>query len=125
MGPNQKKLDELEARIRRLGIRMKEIEEKFIRSSGKGGQNVNKVATCVFLKHKPTGITVKHGSARSQNLNRFLAMRLLVDKIEEKVSGKSSKETLKIEKLKKQKKKRKKRAKSKTVQQPQHMENQT
>jgi len=114
MGPSEKKLKELELRIKMLGINKRDITEKFVRSSGKGGQNVNKVATCVQLKHLPTGIMVKIGSERSQNLNRFLAMRLLVDKLEEIQTGKKSSRLKKADKLRKQKKKRKKRAKQKT-----------
>ncbi len=113
MGPSDRKLKELENRIVKLGIKKQEITEKFVRSSGKGGQNVNKVATCVQLKHLPTGIMVKIGSERSQNLNRFLAMRLLVDKIEEEQTGKISSKQKIAYKIRKQKKKRKKRATSK------------
>ena len=113
MGPSDKKLKELENRILELGITKRDITEKFVRSSGKGGQNVNKVATCVQLKHLPSGMMVKVGSERSQNLNRFLAMRLLVDKIEESQTGKKGTREKAADKIRKQKSRRRKRAKSK------------
>ena len=69
-----------------LGLREKDIEEKFIRSSGSGGQKVNKTSTCVYLRHIPTGIEVKCMRERSQSLNRFFARRELVEKIS-KVEG--------------------------------------
>ena len=113
MGPKKEKIIELENRMEILGIDKNDIEEKFIKSSGRGGQKVNKSSSAVFLKHIPTQLTVKYGKARSQHLNRFLALRLLIDKIEEIRLGKSSKETDKINKIRKQKKKRKKRARQK------------
>ena len=66
-------------RLERLGIRESDLVEKFIRSQGKGGQNVNKIESCVYLKHVPTGIEVKCQIERSQALNRFLARRILAD----------------------------------------------
>ena len=66
----------------RLGIRQDDIAENFIRSSGPGGQNANKTSTCVYLKHLPTGIEVKCQRERSQVLNRLLAYKLLLNKIE-------------------------------------------
>jgi protein subunit release factor B len=99
----------LKDRLEALGIQEKDIEEKFIRSSGKGGQKVNKTSTCVYLKHVPTGIAVKSMRERSQSLNRFLARRELVKKIE-KLSGQVTCEDVKINKAKRQKSKRKKRA---------------
>ncbi len=112
MGPSKKKSDELEARMKRLKIKREDIVEKFIKASGRGGQKVNKSSSAVFLKHTPTQLSVKCGKARSQNLNRFLAMRNLVDKIEEKLFGTQTKETQKIERIRKQKLKRKKRSKN-------------
>ena len=56
-----------------LGVRESDLEESFVRSGGRGGQNVNKLATCVMLLHRPTGIQVKCQSTRQQGLNRFLA----------------------------------------------------
>src|SRR6478735_22639 len=53
------KARELEERLARLGVRAEDLEESFVHSGGKGGQNVNKVATCVVLVHRPTGIAVK------------------------------------------------------------------
>ena len=112
MGPGKKKVDELEARLQSLGIKRADIEEKFIRSSGKGGQNVNKVATCVCLKHTSTGIMVKYGAERSQNLNRFLGLRLLVDKIEAELNGTGVRDEKTI-RIRRQKKRRKRRSRSK------------
>src|SRR3990170_6091425 len=87
----------LKERMETLGIHEKDIEEKFIRSSGKGGQKVNKTSTCVYLKHIPTGIEVKWMRERNQSLNRFLARRELVMRIE-KLSGQLTLEEIRIEK---------------------------
>jgi len=99
----------LKERMEALHIHEKDIEEKFIRSSGKGGQKVNKSSTCVYLKHLPTGIEVKFMRERSQSLNRFLARRELVKRIE-KLSGQLTPEDVKIHKTKRQKAKRRKRS---------------
>jgi protein subunit release factor B len=99
-------------RMEALGIHEKDIEEKFIRSSGKGGQKVNKTSTCVYLKHIPTGIEVKFMRERSQSLNRFLARRELVKRIE-KLSGQLTPDDVRINKAKRQKSKRRKRARLK------------
>lgn len=102
----------LKERMDTLGIYEKDIEEKFIQSSGSGGQKVNKTSTCVYLKHIPTGIEVKWMEERSQSLNRFLARRELAQRIE-RLLGKLTVNDREIEKTKRQKLKRKKRAKLK------------
>ena len=109
---NDEKNRLLKERMEALGIHEKDIEEKFIRSSGRGGQKVNKTSTCVYLKHIPTGIEVKFMRERSQSLNRFLARRELVKRIE-KLSGQLTPDDVKITKTKRQKLKRKKRARLK------------
>src|SRR5512136_626531 len=73
--------DAFTGRLRELGLRREDIVEKFIRSAGKGGQNVNKTSTCVYLKHLPTGIEVKCMRERSQAMNRLAALDLLAGKI--------------------------------------------
>lgn len=98
-----------------LGIFEKDIVEKFIRSSGKGGQKVNKTSTCVYLKHLPTEIEVKCQRERFQSINRFLARRILTDKIERMIRGRESEEQQRIEKIRRQKRKRSKRAKLKML----------
>jgi protein subunit release factor B len=102
----------LRERMETLGVYEKDIEEKFIRSSGSGGQKVNKTSACVYLKHIPTGIEVKWMEERSQSLNRFLARRELVRRIE-KLSGQMSPGEIKIKKVKRQKLKRKRRSREK------------
>jgi len=111
----KEKENTLSKRMESLGIFEKDIVEKFIRSSGKGGQRVNKVSTCVYLKHLPTKIQVKCQKERSQALNRFLARRILTDKIEKEIRGKESEELQRIEKIRRQKRKRSKRAKLKIL----------
>jgi len=90
-------------RMEKLGIRKEDIEESFVRSSGPGGQHVNKTSTCVYVIHVPTGLSVKCGRTRSQALNRFYARRLLLDKIEKAMTGVVEEELSRIEKLKRQK----------------------
>lgn len=79
------KLRQLNSRLAELGISETDLEERFIRSSGSGGQHVNKSSTCVHLTHKPTGIEVKCMQERSQSLNRFLARRELAEKVAEQM----------------------------------------
>ena len=114
-GVSPDKEQALAERMEKLGIREADLVEKFIRSGGHGGQNVNKVATCVYLKHLPTGTEVKCQQERSQAMNRFFARRILTDKIEAAVLGKESAEEKRIAKIRRQKRKRSKRAKDKML----------
>lgn len=105
----------LQEKMRLLGVRAEDIEEKFIRAQGPGGQNVNKVSSCVYLRHLPTGIEVKCQQERSQALNRFLARKILLRKIESQLLGKLSEEQKRIEKIRRQKRRRSRRAKAKML----------
>ena len=96
-----------------LKIKESDLEEHFIRSSGSGGQKVNKTSTCVYLKHLPSGIEVKAQQERSQSLNRFLARRILAEKIETAVLKKQSAALKRIAKLRKQKNAARKKPKKK------------
>ena len=109
------KEDALRRKMDALGIHEGDLIEKFVRSGGKGGQNVNKTSTCVYLKHIPTGIEVKCQRERSQSINRFLARRILADKIEAIRMGRESEGRAKVEKIRRQKRKRSKRAKDKML----------
>ncbi len=99
--------------MRELNVNENELEERFIRSSGPGGQKVNKTSSCVCLRHIPTDITVKYQRERSQALNRFFARRTLLDQIELKQKGFIKEDKKRIEKIKSQKRKKKKRSKEK------------
>ena len=105
----------LEARMQQLGVREADLEEQFVRSGGKGGQNVNKVATCVILRHVPTGVIVRCQQERSQALNRFLARRELLDRLEARVRGVAAAALAEHERIRRQKRRRSRRAKEKML----------
>lgn len=111
-----RKAAELEADFIKLGLKEEDLDEQFIRSGGHGGQNVNKVSTCVVLTHKPSGLVVRCQQERTQGLNRFFARRLMADKIAEKIHGLVTKKIAEAEKVRRQKRKRSKRAKEKMLQ---------
>src|SRR5277367_6760964 len=112
---NLEKENQLAQRMAALGVREADIEESFVRSGGHGGQNVNKTATCVMLLHRPTGLQVKCQATRQQGLNRFLARRLLLDKIEARKNGYVAARRAEIERIRRQKRKRSRRAKNKML----------
>lgn len=116
-GVREKKEKALEEEMQKFGVREGDLIEKFIRSRGPGGQNVNKVATCVYLKHVPTGFEVKLQKTRSQALNRFLARRELLRKIKNHILGKKSEEEKRRQKIRRTKRRRSRRAKEKMLQQ--------
>lgn len=99
-------------RMADCGLNESDLEETFIRSSGPGGQNVNKTATCVFLRHLPTGLEVKCSKARTQGLNRYYSRKIMCQLLENKKMGKQSPEATKAEKIRKQKNRRKRRTSS-------------
>src|SRR3954467_12060722 len=109
------KARELRERLDRLGIRDEDLEEQFVRSGGKGGQNVNKVATCVVLLHRPSGIQVKCQQERSQGMNRYFARKLLADKIENDPRGRQSAQQQDFERVRRQKRRRSRRAKARML----------
>jgi len=102
----------LQERMDALNIHEKDIEEKFVRSSGSGGQKLNKASTCVYLRHIPTGFEIKYMEERSQSLNRFLARRELVRRVE-KGLGRLTPENIIMDKARRRKSKRRKRARLK------------
>jgi protein subunit release factor B len=112
-GVTRKKQEYLEARMAAMGVREADIEEKYIRSSGPGGQNVNKTASCVYLKHIRSGLEVKMQRERSQGLNRYYARKRLCELVEEEKLGSKSPAALRAEKIRKQKKRRKRRGRVK------------
>ena len=111
-GDNARKAAE---RLKRLGVREEELEESFVRSGGKGGQNVNKVSTCVVLRHRPTRLQVKCQESRSQAVNRYRAREMLADKIESQMAARKAAAAQASERARRQKRRPSRKAKAKTV----------
>jgi len=106
---------QLAERMAALGVSEADLTESFVRSGGHGGQNVNKTATCVMLVHRPTGLQVKCQTTRQQGLNRFIARRLLLDKVEALRTGYVAAERTRTEKIRRQKRRRSRRAKERML----------
>lgn len=110
------KEERLSIQMETLKVFEEDLIEKFILGSGKGGQKVNKTASCVYLKHVPSGIEIKCQQERSRDLNRYLARKNLCEKIEEILYQEKSKKQKLNDKIRRQKKKRSKRAQEKMLQ---------
>ena len=113
------KVEALLARIRALGIDPSRIEEQFIRGGGPGGQKINKTSSCVLLRYEPLGIVVRCQEDRHQSLNRFLALRELVDRVEMILSPATSPRLREIGKKRQRKARARRRAKARHKGRPQ------
>lgn len=111
----QEKHERLQIRMEALDIREEDLDENFIRGSGKGGQKINKTSSCVQLIHRPSGIEIRCQQTRSQADNRYWARRELCERIEEKVLGEKSAKQQAIEKIRRQKRRRSRRAKARML----------
>ena len=118
---SSEKENQLIQRMATLGVNEAELQETFVRSGGHGGQNVNKSSTCVMLLHRPTGLQVKCQTTRQQGLNRFIARRLLLDKIERLQTGSVAAERARVEKIRRQKRRRSRRAKERMLADKSHL----
>jgi protein subunit release factor B len=114
-GITERKVLELEQRMKKCKLSEKDLDEKFVRSRGAGGQKVNKTSTCVHLRHVPSGLAVKIQKSRSQGLNRYYARKRLCEILEDKQLGKNSPEAKKLGKIRKQKDRRRRKAIAKNV----------
>lgn len=114
------KTSALAVRMTSLGIREADLVEKFVRSSGPGGQKVNKTSSCVYLLHRPSGIEVKCQQERSQAMNRFLARRELCDRLEARIKGAASARQQEFEKIRRQKRRRSRRQKARMLDDKRH-----
>jgi len=105
------KREELKARIGRLSIRMEAVEEQFVKGTGPGGQKVNKTSSGVRLSYELPGerLQVKWTRERSRALNRFLALRELVDEVEVRLSPETSARVAEVERIRRQKDRRRRR----------------
>jgi protein subunit release factor B len=109
------KQEKLQQRMATLGICETDMDEHFIRGSGKGGQKINKTSSCVQLVHRPSGIEIRCQQTRSQADNRYWARRELCDRIEEHLLGEKSARQQAAEKIRRQKRRRSRRAKARML----------
>lgn len=120
MSIGKEKIEALKQKLEALGVKEEELVEKFVLGSGSGGQKINKTSSCVYLKHIPTGIEIKCQKDRSRAMNRFLARRELLERLEEQLFQEKSKRQQAVEKIRRQKRKRSKRAQEKVLEAKRH-----
>lgn len=111
----REKWQQLRVRMHFLGVSENDLIEKFILGSGSGGQKINKTSSCVWLKHEPSGITVKCQKERSRELNRYYARIRLCEKLDFQKNKEKSEREQAAAKIRRQKRKRSKRAKEKML----------
>ena len=111
----KQKEDEILQIMEKLGIKEEDFIEKFILGSGRGGQNLQKTSSCVYLKHLPTGIEIKCQKDRSRAVNRILARRMLCEKFQEQILQEETKKTQAREKIRRQKQTRSRKQKRKML----------
>ena len=109
--------EKLRKEMERLGVEEGDLIEKFVLGSGSGGQKINKTASCVYLKHEPTGIELKCQRSRGRELNRFQARCDLCEKLKERIDGEKSRRQQAREKIRRQKKRRTRRQKERMLDQ--------
>lgn len=112
LGVSARKADDLAARMRALGVSEDDLDEKFVRGSGRGGQKVNRAMNAVQLTHRATGRKVTSHADRSRARNRFFARRRLVELLEAEQLGTQSPDAKRREKIRKQKARRRRRSTS-------------
>ena len=117
---SSEKTAQLAARMEALGVREADLDEKFIRGSGKGGQKINKTSSTVWLRHRPSGLETRCQRERSQAMNRFFARRELCDKLEERIRGRASARQQAIEKVRRQKRRRSRRQRERMLADKRH-----
>jgi protein subunit release factor B len=117
---SQSKKEMLQARMTALGIRESDLDESFILGSGSGGQKINKTASCVQLRHRPSGIDIKCQQSRSRELNRFLARRELCDRLDERIRGAASARRQEAERIRRQKRRRSRRQQARMLADKRH-----
>jgi peptide chain release factor len=115
MAVSKEKVEEIERLMQELGIDEKDIIEKFILGSGKGGQKINKTSSCVYIKHPPTGIEIKCQMDRSRETNRYLARKMLCETFKERILKEASKKQQLSEKIRRQKRTRTRKQKKKML----------
>ena len=113
-GVTEQKAEMLRKRMADCGLNESDLKEIFVRSQGPGGQKVNRTATCVYLKHLPTGLEVKMQESRGQLLNRYYARKRMCELLEARQLGEKSPEAIRQEKIRRQKSRRRRRSSSKT-----------
>lgn len=114
------KFNEVCERLYKLGVSEQDLVETFIRGSGKGGQKINKTSSCVQLTYLKTGWVIRCQMSRSREQNRFLARRLLLEKLEKTLLGEKSAKEQRARKIRLQKKRRSRKAKQKMLENKKH-----
>ena len=115
MHVNKEKQESLEKRMEKLEIFERDLIEKFILGSGKGGQKVNKTSSCVYIKHIPTKIEIKCQKDRSREMNRYFARKELCNRLEQIIFKEKSEKLKQQEKIRQQKKRRSRRLQQKIL----------